>query len=107
MIGLPPSSAGADQVMTALASPGVAATAVGDPGVVRGVTGAERALAGPVPAALEAVTVKVYAVPLVSPVTVHLVVDVVQLRPPGLEVTTYPSIAKVPGLAGGSHVTDA
>ena len=38
-----------------------------------GVTAADAAEAGPVPTALVAVTVKVYAVPLVSPVTVVLV----------------------------------
>ena len=53
--------------------PGLAVTDVGLPGTVRGVTGAEGALAGPLPAALAAVTVKVYAVPLVSPVTVQVV----------------------------------
>ena len=39
--------------------PGLAVTADGLPGTVRGVTGAEGALAGPLPAALDAVTVKV------------------------------------------------
>jgi hypothetical protein len=43
--------------------------------------------AEPVPAELVARTVKVYAVPFVSPVTVHEVEAVVQVRLPGLEVT--------------------
>jgi hypothetical protein len=40
-----------------------------------------------VPAELVAVTVKVYAVPFVSPVTVHEIEAVVQVKLPGLEVT--------------------
>jgi len=43
--------------------------------------------AGPVPVVLAAVTVNVYPVPLVSPVTVQLVVDDVQVKLPGDEVT--------------------
>ena len=93
--------------MVARASPGVAATAVGDPGVVRGVTGTEGALAGPVPAGLDAVTVKVYAVPLVRPLTVHVVVDVVQDCPPGCVRTMYTSIGNEPLSDGGNHVTVA
>ena len=67
----------------------VAVTLVGTLGVVAGVAAAEGAEADPVPAALMAVTVKVYAVPLVSPVTVQVVVvpfGVVQTWP-ALEVT--------------------
>lgn len=56
-------------MIVALRSPGEALTALGAPGTVRGVTGADGADAVPGPAALEAVTVKAYAVPLVSPVT--------------------------------------
>ena len=52
-----------------------------------GVTLLLAALAGPVPAALEAVTVKVYAVPVVSPATVIGEDDPVAVIPPGLEVT--------------------
>jgi hypothetical protein len=64
---------------------------VGAPGTVEGVAGADGAEAGLVPTELVAVTVKVYAVPLVSPVTVQEVVvplGVVQVWPP-LEVTVY------------------
>ncbi len=50
---------------------------VGAPGMVDGVAGGDAADAGPVPMALVAVTVKVYAVPLVRPVTVHDGVPVV------------------------------
>ena len=46
-------------------------TDVGAPGTVRGVPDAAGLLAAPVPATLVAVTVTVYAVPLLSPVMVH------------------------------------
>jgi hypothetical protein len=52
-----------------------------------GVTLLEAALAGPVPVALVAVTVKVYAVPVVNPVTVIGDDEPVAVIPPGLEVT--------------------
>ncbi len=51
-----------------------------------GVTLLLAALAGPVPAALVAVTVKVYATPVVRPVTVIGEDDPVAVMPPGLEV---------------------
>ena len=64
---------------------------VGAPGTVpsAGVTGELAAEAVPAPALLVAVTVKVYAVPLVKPVTVQVSVLplAVQLLPSGLEVT--------------------
>ena len=48
----------------------------------------EAALAAPVPTPLVAVTVKVYAVPGVRPVTVQVSAPVVvHVRLPGLEVT--------------------
>ena len=43
--------------------------------------------AGPVPAAFVAVTVKVYAVPFVNPVTVIGLADREAVIPPGFEVT--------------------
>jgi hypothetical protein len=52
-----------------------------------GVTLLLAALAGPVPEALVALTVKVYAVPVVSPVTVIGEDEPVAVIPPGLEVT--------------------
>lgn len=51
-----------------------------------GVTELEAADAAPVPALLVAVTVKVYAVPLVRPVTVHGLDAQVPVMLPGLEV---------------------
>jgi hypothetical protein len=47
---------------------------VGTPGTVAGVAEAEAAEATPVPAGLVASTSNSYAVPLVSPVAVHVVV---------------------------------
>lgn len=60
---------------------------VGAPGVVYGVTLLDAADAEPVPAALVAVTVKVYAVPLVSPDTVQGDAPAVHVRLPGDDVT--------------------
>jgi hypothetical protein len=52
-----------------------------------GVTLLEGLDAGPVPAAFVAVTVKVYAVPFVNPVTVIGLADREAVIPPGFEVT--------------------
>ena len=72
--------------MVALEASAEATTPVGAFGApeLRAVEAAE---AGEVPIAVVAVTVKVYEVPLVRPVTMQLVVADVQVRPPGLEVT--------------------
>jgi hypothetical protein len=56
-------------------------------GVAAGVTLLLAALAGPVPTLLVAVTVNVYAVPFVRPVTVIGDADPVAVNPPGLDVT--------------------
>ena len=53
----------------------------------RGVTLFEAFDAGPVPALLDAVTVNVYAMPFVRPVTVSGEEGPVDVTPPGLEVT--------------------
>jgi hypothetical protein len=66
----------------------VAVPIVGAPGVVAGVTALEEPEAADVPAAFVAVTVNVYEVPLVRPVTTILVAPaVVAVAPPGLAVT--------------------
>ena len=88
MIGDPPSTAGAAHDTATCSSPAVPDTPVGAPGAVKGatgVTGGDGADAGPVPCALVAVTVNVYGVPLVRPVTVQLNGPVVhaQVCPPG------------------------
>ena len=74
MIGLPP-LAGADQLTVADWFPAVAVTVAGAPGTVgaTGVTWLEGTDAGPVPTLFVAVTVNVYAVPSVRPLTVALV----------------------------------
>ena len=89
MIALPPLLAGAVNVTEALALPAVAVPIVGAPGTVApvvGVTLFEAAEAGPVPMALIATTVNVYAVPLVRPVTVIGEPVLVAVSPPGEEV---------------------
>ena len=65
----------------------LAETEVGAPETVDGTTAADALEAAPAPRAFVAVTVKVYEVPLVRPVTVQLVVDVEQVNAPGEDVT--------------------
>jgi hypothetical protein len=67
--------------------PGLPVTLVGASGTVRGVAGVLAADALDAPAEFCATTVNVYAVPFVSPVTTHDVVAVVQVKPPGADVT--------------------
>jgi hypothetical protein len=74
---------------------------------ILGVTELLAALAGPVPAPLVAVTVNVYAVPLVNPVTVIGEDDPVPVIPPGLDVAVYPVIAALPIFEGAVKVTVA
>jgi hypothetical protein len=59
MVALPPLLAGAVKLTAACALPGVAATPVGAPGTVAGVTADDAALVAPVPTALVALTVNV------------------------------------------------
>ena len=82
----PPLEAGAVKVAVAWALPAVAVPMIGAPGTVAGVTLFDAAEAGPVPIILVALTVKVYALPLVSPVTVQG--DAVQVATllPGMEI---------------------
>src|SRR3989344_733725 len=76
--------------------------------VALGVMELEDAEAGPVPATLSAVTVKVYAWPLVSPVT-----TMGELAPAtgatsgGLTVTVYPVMDEPPMSVGAVNATDA
>src|SRR3989344_4569618 len=76
--------------------------------VALGVMELEDAEAGPVPATLSAVTVKVYAWPLVSPVT-----TIGELAPAtgatsgGLTVTVYPVMDEPPMSVGAVNATDA
>jgi hypothetical protein len=73
VIAAPPFDAGAVHDSATCPCPAVPATAVGAPGTVAGVTAAEAAEFGPIPTLLTAATWKVYAVPLVRPVTVNVV----------------------------------
>ena len=87
MIAEPPSF-GAVKLTVALPLLPLAEIPVGAPGaVVAGVTADDALEAVPRPIALVALTVKVYAVPLVSPVTVIGEDVPVAVKPPGEEVT--------------------
>ena len=86
VIGLPFALAPLN-VTVAWVSPGAAVTVVGAPGNPAGVTEFEATDAAPGPVALAAVTVNVYAVPLVSPVTVNGLAAPVAVKPPGDDVT--------------------
>ena len=86
---MPPFNVGVVKLTIASALPAVAVPMVGMPGTVSGVTLLDGADAGLVPFALVAVTVKVYAVPFESPVTViGLAVGpaTVPVMPSGFEV---------------------
>jgi len=78
--------AGAVKLIVALPFPAVAVPIVGAPGTVAGVTLLEAADAAPVPTPLVAVTVKVYAVPLVSPFTARGLLAPLPMKLAGLDV---------------------
>ena len=108
VIGEPPSLTGAVHDTTADALPGTAVTPVGAPGTAAGVTAAEAADGGEVPTALVAVTVNVYAVPLVRPNTVELrpgVVIPVHAGHAGDDAIVYPVIAEPPSPVSYTHLT--
>jgi len=87
VIAEPPFEAGADQETTTEESPNTPDTPVGTPGTVAGTTAPEAVDAEPVPALFAAVTVNVYEVPLVRPLTAQLVVVDVHVNEPGDDVT--------------------
>ena len=80
---------------------------VGAPGTRAGVTGVDGSEDRLVPMEFVAVTVKVYAVPLVRPVTVTDVPVVVAVISPGAEVAVYSVIGLPPSEAGAVHETIA
>ena len=86
-MALPPFEAGAVKLTVAWVLPGVAVTAVGAPGSMPGVTLLDAPEAGPVPAALVAVTVNVYVVPLARFCTIIVVPVPGVVCPPGDVVT--------------------
>jgi hypothetical protein len=105
----PPLFDGAVNVTEACAFPAVAVPIVGAPGTVTvaGVTLFEAADAAPVPTELVAVTINVYAVPLVRPLTVIGLAVAVPVRLPGFDVAVYPVIVAPPLLDGAVKVTKA
>ena len=86
VIAEPPVDAGGVNVTVACALPAVALPIVGAPGTAAGVTLLEGAEAGPVPTAFVAVTVNVYAVPLVRPLTMRGEPRPLAVKPPGEDV---------------------
>jgi hypothetical protein len=108
VIADPPVFVGAVKLTVALPLLPLAEMLVGAPGTVAtGVTADDALEAVPVPTELVATTVKVYAVPLVSPVTVIGEEAPDAVRPPGEEVTVYPVIADPPVLVGAVKLTVA
>ena len=99
MIAEPPFETGAVQVSATWALPRVAAVRVGVPGTVAGIA-VSAFEAGPAPTPFVAVTVKLYVVPFVSPLTVQASVLVVQVAPPGLAVRCSEVIGEPPFDAG-------
>ena len=83
----PPLSEGVVQESATWVLPAVAEREVGAFGVVAGVTALDALDALPVPTLLVAVTVKVYEVPFVSPVTVIGEAEPVPVNDPGVLVT--------------------
>ncbi|MFA6290802.1 MAG: hypothetical protein WC637_03420 [Victivallales bacterium] len=106
-IGLPPLDAGGVKFTTACPFPLTAVPIIGASGTVAGVTAAETADACPDPTAFVALTVKLYAVPFVSPVTVIGLVFPVSVFPPTVDVTVYDVMATPPLDKGGVKKTVA
>ena len=108
VIADPPVFVGAAKLTVALPLLPLAEILVGTPGAIgAGVTADDALEAVPVPTELVATTVKVYAVPLVNPVTVIGDEEPVAVRPPGDEVTVYPVIADPPVFVGAVKLTVA
>jgi hypothetical protein len=104
VIEAPPSAAATQDTVDSVDSNELATTPVGAVGTVDGVAEFERADAGPVPAGFAAVMVNRYAMPLVRPVTVHVVVLVVHVASLGDAVTVYVT-ARPPLLDGAVQDT--
>jgi hypothetical protein len=108
VITAPPLLAGAVKLTVALPLLTMAEILVGTPGAIgAGVTADDALEAVPVPTEFVAVTVKVYAVPLVNPVTVIGDEAPVAVRPSGEEVTVYPVITAPPVFVGAVKLTVA
>ncbi len=102
-----PPDDGAVHETTTWVLPATPETPVGAPANTNGVTDAEALLALEFPYALVAMTVNVYAVPFVNPVTVHVAAlpAAVHVAPPGLAVAVYPVRPPVPSETGAVHDT--
>jgi hypothetical protein len=98
--------ADAENVIPAVVFPTDAATFVGASGTVAGVAAFDATDAVLVPSAFVAVTVNVYATPLVSPVTV-IGDDPPDALTPVFDVTVYVVIAEPPFELGALNVTVA
>jgi len=97
---------GADHETATCPLPLVPITVVGAPGILSGVTAEDAVDALELPTELVAITVNVYGVPFVNPVTVAVVPDdVVACKPPGLDVTVYKVIVAPPLELGADHDT--
>ena len=96
VIGRPPVDDGAFQLTVADSKPLASLRAEGTPGAVTSVTLAEEPENAPVPAALMAATLKVYASPRVSPDAAHvvdvLVVDEGHTSGAAVDVVTFSSL---------------
>ena len=88
------------------AFPAVIPEIVGALGVVAGVTLLESLLETLFPTLFVAITVKVYAVPLVKPVTIIGDEVPVPVKLPGFEVAVYPEIEEPPSDAGVVNATE-
>lgn len=97
---------GAVKLIDADALPAVATIFVGVEGLPTGVTAADGVEFEELPTEFLATAVNVYAVPLVNPVISHPVLGfvVVQVSPPGEEVTMYSVIADPPLSVGAVKV---
>lgn len=106
MVELPVLTGGV-KVIVACPLPAVALTPVGASGTNAGVAELEALDALLVPIAFVAVTLKVYAWPLVRPTIVMGDEPPVAVNPPTFEVTVYEVIAEPPLFMGGVKVTTA
>ena len=113
MIADPPLDTGAVHDTVTAPSPRTPTTPVGAPGTPVGVTAVDGADTAPLPTALVAITVNVYAVPFVNPVTTRLaaggvpvIVRAVCAVAPIYGTTVY-LVITLPPLAGAVHDTVA
>jgi hypothetical protein len=100
----PPLFIGGEKMMVASPFPAEALPMVGALGTVAGTIELLVPEAALVPTALVAVTVKVYVVPFVKPVTVKGEAPPVAVKPPGLDVTVYEVMADPPLVTGAEKV---